>query len=206
MPTDGSKRRTKKSALPKLIERYYADLQEFADHKVLFEMGTQQAFHRLMADAGKEHGWVLIAEQSKKVKQGTIRPDGTFKDSLNLVRGYWEAKDTDDKLEVEIGKKREKGYPFNNAIFEDTATAVLFQNNERVLTADMKDPAKLAELITQFFRHVEPEIEEFEQAVEEFKERVPDLAKGLAKKVEEAHRTNPALRGFREPSVCYHLT
>jgi hypothetical protein len=28
----------------------------------------------------------------------TIRPDGTFKDEMNLVRGYWEAKDTADKL------------------------------------------------------------------------------------------------------------
>ena len=58
----------------------------------------------------------------------------------------------------------------------------------------MTDPAKLAELITEFFRHVEPEIEEFEQAVNEFKERVPDLAEGLRKKIEQSHKTNPAFK------------
>ena len=147
-------RTNRRNSLPKLIDKYYADLADFARHNVLFEMGTRQAFHRLLADAGKELGWTLIAEQEKKVTGKTIRPDGTFKDQMNLVRGFWEAKDT----------------------------------------ADMKDPAKLAELVTEFFRYVEPEIEEFEQAVAEFKERVPDLAEGLSKKIEQAHRTNPAFK------------
>lgn len=192
-PPSGSKRRTK-SSLPKLIEKYYADLADFARQNVLFEMGTRHAFHRLMADAGKEHGWILIAEQEKKINGKTIRPDGTFKDQLNLVRGFWEAKDTGDKLDAEIEKKRKAGYPLNNIIFEDTATGVLFQHGQRVLVVDMKDPARLAELVTQFFRYVEPEIEEFEHAVDEFKERVPDLAEGLKKKIEQAHRTNPAFK------------
>jgi hypothetical protein len=153
-------------------------------------MGTRHAFHRLMADSGKPHGWTLIAEQEKKVGGKTIRPDGTFKDEMNLVRGYWEAKDTSDNLDKEIEKKRKAGYPLNNIIFEDTQTAVLYQHKERILSVDMKDPAKLADLITQFFRYVEPEIEEFEHAVDEFKERVPDLAEGLKTKIEAAHRTN----------------
>ena len=139
-------------------------LAEFARQSVLFEMGTRYAFHRLMADAGKEHRWTLDAEQEKKVGGKTIRPDGTFKDVLNLVRGYWEAKDTADKLEAEIEKKRKAGYPLNNIIFEDTQTAVLYQHGERILTVDMREPTRLAELVTQFFRYVEPEIEEFEQA------------------------------------------
>jgi predicted helicase len=184
----------RKPTLPKLIEKYYADLADFARQNVLFEMGTRHAFHRLMADAGKEHGWTLIAEQEKKVNGKTIRPDGTFKDDLNLVRGYWEAKDTSDNLDKEIEKKRKAGYPLNNIIFEDTQTAILFQNGQRVLVVPMKEPARLAELIAQFFSYVEPEIEEFEHAIDEFKERVPDLAEGLKKKIEEAHRTNPAFK------------
>jgi len=98
-------------SLLKLIDKYYADLAEFARQHVLFEMGTRHAFHRLMADAGKSHGWTLIAEQEKKVGGKTIRPDGTFKDEMNLVRGYWEAKDTADKLDAEIEKKRKAGMP-----------------------------------------------------------------------------------------------
>jgi predicted helicase len=54
----------------------------------------------------------------------------------------------------------------------------------------MKAPDKLAELVLQFFRYVEPEIEEFEHAVNEFKERVPDLADGLKKKIDLSHRNN----------------
>jgi hypothetical protein len=58
---------------------------------------------------------------------------------MNLVRGYWEAKDTADKLDTEIEKKRKAGYPLNNIIFEDTSAAVLYQHGERILTADMRD-------------------------------------------------------------------
>jgi hypothetical protein len=147
MPTP-SRTTRRKTSLPKLIEKYYADLADLAKQNVLFEMGLRQPFHALLAAAGKEHGWTLIAEQEKKVGGKTIRPDGTFKDEMNLVRGYWEAKDTSDKLDAEIEKKRKAGYPLNNIIFEDTATAVLYQHGQRILTADMRDPAKLAELIT----------------------------------------------------------
>ena len=122
MPKPGQSNR-RKSSLPKLIDKYYADLADLARQNVLFEMGLRQPFHALLAAAGKEHGWTLIAEQEKKVGGKTIRPDGTFKDEMNLVRGYWEAKDTADKLDVEIEKKRKAGYPLNNIIFEDTATA-----------------------------------------------------------------------------------
>jgi hypothetical protein len=36
----------------------------------------------------------------------------------------------------------------------------------------------LAALLNQFFSYTEPDIEGFEEAVDEFKERVPDLARG----------------------------
>ena len=41
---------------------------------------------------------------------------------MYLVRGYWEAKDTADKLDAEIEKKRKAGYPLNNFIFEAKGT------------------------------------------------------------------------------------
>jgi predicted helicase len=197
--TKQSQSASQKKSLLKLIDKYYADLADLARQRVMFEMGLRHAFHRLMADAAKPHRWTLIPEHEKKVNGKTIRPDGTFKDDMNLVRGYWEAKDTDDNLEAEIEKKRKAGYPLNNIIFEDTQTAVLFQHGQRVLSVDMKDPAKLAGLITDFFHYVEPEIDEFEHAVDEFKERVPELAEGLHKKIEYAHRTNPTFkRAFGE--------
>ena len=103
--------RKRKSLLPKLIEKYYADLQDLAHQNVMYEMGVRPAFAtRLLQEEGKRHGWTLIAEHEKKVNGKTIRPDGTFKDGMNLVaRGYWEAKDTADKLDAEIEKKRKAG-------------------------------------------------------------------------------------------------
>ncbi|HEX5105127.1 MAG TPA: hypothetical protein VFV87_15010 [Pirellulaceae bacterium] len=129
----------RKSSLPKLIDKYYADLADLARQNVLFEMGTRPAFHALLAAAGKEHGWTLIAEQEKKVGGKTIRPDGTFKGEMYLVRGYWEAKDTADKLDAEIEKKRKAGYPLNNIIFEEPETAVLFQHGQPILAEDMME-------------------------------------------------------------------
>ena len=61
------KPRARKSALPKLIEKYYADIEELKLQNVLFEMGTRPAFHELLGAEGKTHGWTLIAEQEKKV-------------------------------------------------------------------------------------------------------------------------------------------
>src|SRR5216110_2523398 len=135
----------RKTSLPKLIEQYYADLKDLTHQNVMYEMGVRPAFHALLQATGKEHRWTLIGEHEKKVNGKTIRPDGTFKDEMNLVRGYWEAKDTADKLDAEIEKKRKAGYPLNNIIFEDTSTAILYQRGQRILAADMQDPAKLAE-------------------------------------------------------------
>jgi predicted helicase len=187
------------TSLAKFIQDYYARLKELQKQSVIHEMGVRDAFADLIGKEGRRHGWTFISELSKRAGKAIIRPDGTFKDEMNLVRGYWEAKDTADKLEREIEKKRKAGYPFNNIIFEDTVTAVLYQHNQKVMAVDMTDPAKLEELIVQFFRYVEPEIEEFEHAVDEFKQRVPDLAQGLAKKIAEAHKQNPAFnRAFAE--------
>ncbi len=47
--------------------------------------------------------------QQKKVNGKTIDPDGTFKDQMHLARGYWEAKDTSDKLDVEMERNRDAG-------------------------------------------------------------------------------------------------
>ena len=91
MPTP-SRTNRRRNSLPKLIDKYYADLGDLTRQNVLFEMGTRSAFFALLHAAGKEHGWTLIAEQEKKVNGKTIRPDGTFKDEMYLVRGYWEAR------------------------------------------------------------------------------------------------------------------
>ncbi len=114
------------------------------------------------------------------VSARTIRPDGTLRDANSLPRGYWEAKDTADDLDAEIVKKAARGYSLANTIFEDTRTAVLFQGKREVLRVDLHDPQQLCDLLNQFYAYTEPDIADFEQAIDEFKQRVPELASARA--------------------------
>lgn len=118
-------------------------------------------------------------------------PDGTLRDAYNLHRGFWEAKDGKNDLNVQIQSKIAKGYPLTNIIFEDTRRAVLFQNGQERLRADLADREQLARLLNQYFEFTLPDFERFDQAVEEFKERLPDLAQGLVEKIQTAHKNNP---------------
>jgi predicted helicase len=170
------------------FNEYYSRLEEYRKQRVRHEGAVSTAFENLLTALAKQRGWVFIPLLAVTGKR--IVPDGTIRDGNGLPRAYWEAKDTDDDLDVEIEKKKSKGYPLNNIIFEDTETAVLYQGKSEVLRIPLGDRNQLVRLVAQFFSYIEPDIEGFEAAVEEFKERVPDLAKGLLNKVREAQKTN----------------
>jgi predicted helicase len=177
-------------AAHKAIQTYYQTLKDYREHGVGHETALRSAFQNLLAETAKTRHWLLVPEQSTKIGGKLVIPDGTLCDEYNLHRGYWEAKDTDDDLDDEIAKKIKKGYPLSNIIFEDTRQAVLFQGKLEELRVDLDQPQNVADLLNQFFAYTEPEHEDFAKAVEEFKERVPDLARGLADKIKAAHRDN----------------
>jgi hypothetical protein len=161
------------------IRRYYEKVEALRRQRVFNEMNVRTAFETLLADAGKLKGWTLIPELSGKSGGTLIRPDGTLRDRNSLPRGYWEAKDTQDDLATEIRKKVARGYPLSNIIFEDTQTGVLYQSKQQVNGQfNLGNPRELAALLNQFLSHAEPDIEGFDEAVEEFKERVPELGGG----------------------------
>ena len=89
------------AAKPQDIRDYHAALDAYAEQGVTHEGAVRSAFQNLLAETGRRAGWTLIPEWS-------IRPDGTFRDECFLNRGYWEAKDTRDRLETEIEKKSAK--------------------------------------------------------------------------------------------------
>jgi len=171
----------------KAIDQYYKELEAYHDHKVTHETAVRSAFQYLLSSFAKSANWTLIPEQT--LANGK-RPDGTMRDTFNLPRGYWEAKDTKDDLNTEIRKKINVGYPVTNTIFEDTRRAVLYQNNKPVLEADLTQPEELTNVLDQFFHYAAPDIETFEQAVQDFKESIPDLAEGLLKNIKEEHARN----------------
>ena len=180
----------KRTKLDALIDRYYARLAEFGQQFVLHEGAVSEAFQTLLGDAARSHHWTLIPQLTDKKLGKHIRPDGTLKDIFGLVRGHWEAKDTKDDLTDEVAKKTKKGYPLGNIIFEDTREAILIQNKTVINRFDLTKPDQIAALFDAFFNYIEPQIESFEKAVDEFKERVPDIAVKLKQYVEEAHYGN----------------
>jgi hypothetical protein len=158
------------------IKAYYDALTTYAAHGAAHEGATETAFGRLLADTATPVGWTLIPKQGLKAGGKNIYPDGTLRDVYNLPRGYWEAKDIADDLDIEIRKKIEKKYPLSNTAFEDTRLAVLFQNGAESRRFDLTYTRQLADLLNEFYAFSEPDIEGFEQAIAEFKERVPELA------------------------------
>jgi len=187
------------NALKKAIKQYYEALQSYRDQGVKHEGALETAFQRLLADVAKTHHCTLIPKQKIRINKNNLFPDGTVRD-IFARRGFWEAKDTDDDLDKEIAAKIAKGYPLSNTIFEDTRQAVLFQGGLEKYRLDMTKEEELTSLLNEFFAYTEPEIEDFQQAVEEFKDRVPELAKGLVGKLDEAHKSNKkfqaAFEGF----------
>lgn len=174
----------------KPIQQYYQALESYGEHHVKHEGALETAFQRLLADTAWQRGWILIPKQSLKVGKNNLIPDGTLRDMYQTRCGFWEAKDTDDDLDKEISKKLAKGYPKSNTIFEDTRQAVLYRGGIERNRFDLTDKRQLADLLNDFYAYTAPEIGNFHQAVEEFKSRVPELAAGLVKILEAAHKSN----------------
>jgi predicted helicase len=81
---------------------------------------------------------------------------------------------------------------------------VLFQGGKERYCFDITDKKQIAALLNEFYAYTEPEIENFQEAVEEFKDRVPELAKGLVAKLDDAHRSNKKFQAAFESffTIC----
>ena len=187
----------------KPIKDYYSRLDEYHAHGVEHEGAVSTAFLNLL-DATRPRAWGFTPQETLRIGGRTIIPDGTLRDDWNQQRGHWEAKDEHDDLDAEIEDKRAKGYPLTNIIFEDTREAVLYQDRQEAMRVDLGEPQSLADLLNVFYEHTEPHHEEFGKAVADFKDRVPDLAKGLVAKIAQAHTDNAEFQAAFEKlfSLC----
>ena len=173
------------------IERYHADKQRFIDFGGSdSELSIRRAFANCLDSYCRDHKEKLALVDELGASLGN-RPDGTVKDTLRMARGYWEAKDSRDDLDTEIERKFDRGYPRDNIIFEDSQTAVLIQNREEVMRADMSRPGELHRLIRSFLDYELPEIEEFRQAQQQFKADLPTVIGNLREAVVKAEANNP---------------
>lgn len=68
---------------------------------------------------------------------------------LRVPLGWWEAKNTADDLDTEIARKLRRGDPQDNIVFENTTTAVLYQNGAEIARCAITDAEALDRLLTR---------------------------------------------------------
>lgn len=175
-----------------LISQY---LNELDRYKKISGSNTEgvisEAFKDMLKAWSRQNNLTFIAQYEFATAKGNrIRPDGAILHDLRVPLGYWEAKDTNDDLDVEIAKKIAKGYPQDNIIYEDSHTAVLIQNKNEVMRCEMLDTGTLLKLVTLFFKYERQEISDFRKAVAQFKTDLPAVLEALREKINEAYEKN----------------
>ena len=175
----------------KPVKEYYESLDQFERLGVTHEMAVRSAFQSLLESCGKQFNWKLVPEHSITLNKNTrIVIDGALIDDFRLTHGYWEAKDIDDDLPTEVQHKFESGYPRDNILFQTPQRAILWQNDRQVIDADLTDPKQLIETLQTFFAHHPQEYAEWEEAVGQFKDIVPEIGSGLAGLIQKERETN----------------
>jgi hypothetical protein len=184
-----------------LITKYHNQL-----HEILNAGGTRNetsitfAFANLLRAYAEKKGLLLVEQKDITGRAGKrVIPDGTLKYFGGIDVGYWEAKDSKDRLDDEIHKKlNESGYPDKNIIFEDTNTAVLIQERAEVMRVSMREWNLLDDLLDRFVDYEPGEVREFNKTLEQFKENVPTIVEGLRMLMEHEAETNATFRDVRD--------
>ena len=175
----------------KPIRAYYESLGRFGRIGVTHETAVRSAFQSLLESCARQVAWTLVPEHSIALKKNKrIVVDGALIDAFNLPHGYWEAKDIHDDLDAEVERKFATGYPRDNILFQTPRRAILWQNDAPVLDADLTDERRLVETLETFFSHRPAEIAEWDEAVARFKDKVPDIGRGLAALIQRERQSN----------------
>ena len=106
----------------KAVTAYYDSLAKFEKIGIKHETAVRSAFQELLDSCARQFGWKLVPEYRIKRKgQVDASADGAIFTCVGniptLVRGLWEAKDSDDDLDKEIKLKFKIGYPKQNILF-----------------------------------------------------------------------------------------
>ena len=187
-----------------LIQAYFNELDRLKKYSGSITEGViSEAFKDLLKAWARQANLIFISQyEFLSPQKNRIRPDGTILHDLRVPLGYWEAKDTNDDLDVEIRAKLAKGYPQDNIIFENSEIAVLIQNRQEVLRCDMRDHAKLGKLVSLFFRYERKEIADFRRAVAQFSTDLPAVLEALRDKIDAAYLSNTAFKLAAAPFLA----
>ena len=175
------------------IQHYYNKIEQYTQFGgTQNELSLRRAFANLLEAYCVAKHLVLVDEARLAGTQK--RPDGTVKDGNRLDWGYWESKDPADDLNAAIADKLALGYPTFNILFENTRDIVLIQHGAERLRGDMRDADRLHRILTAFVEYERPEIAAFREAVEQFKQDIPDILDALRRIISEHAGSNPAFQ------------
>ena len=175
------------SALRKAIGRYRKELAEYHNHGDT-EQSLRPAFQNLLTEMARRVNLTLMHEMTIDEKK-RIRPDGALMTHYHVVQGYWEAKGPRGNLVEEIELKKKQKYPLDNALFENTVDAVLYQDGQPY-RYKMTDNDDVVKMLNQFLRYQKPEYANFERAVRDFSGQIPNIARRLLKLIDEEYARN----------------
>ena len=179
----------------KLLDSYYKNLKDLRGRQnIRHEGGTRRVFGNLLHGLASRRNWTLVEELSRQSSRSArrIRLDGALRDQWKRPHAWWEAKDSADDLDAEIEKKIAAGYPLDNIIFEDTVTAVLYQDGYEARRTRVQDRENFAGLLSQYLNYKIESFESFSQAIDHYGEEIRSIAGSLKTKIENAHQNNPA--------------
>ena len=184
------------------INEYYAAQERYAQQNVTRETAVRGAFIPLLEVCARQMHWTLLLEEPLHTQQNRrIVIDGVLVDDFRLPQGYYEAKDILDDLDAEIDKKIAAGYPLDNTLFQNPERAVLYQNGELVMEADLGDKAQLAEILKAFCAYRADNVAEWQVAVADFKTQVRALGQRATHLIQTELQQNPH---FHEVFTTFH--
>ena len=188
----------------KAIRDYYTTLQQYDQHAVTHEGAVSSPFTFLLDSCAKQVNATLIPQYAMRAANGKrIVIDGAILDEYGLPFAYWEAKDIDDDLLKAVAEKQEAGYPLDNTFFQTPERVILYQNGQVALDLDITEPAGLIATLQHLFSYVPPALDNWQTAVADFREHVPDLASELKERIDQRYETDPA---FKEAFADFYDT
>src|ERR1035437_3868061 len=174
------------------VKKYYETLERFGRGKFDNEGNVRRAFEALLEKCARSFDWTVVPEyQISRAGKNPLRVDAAALDAFNMPRGYWEAKDEKDDLKAEMNKKFAAGYPRTNILFQKPTHAILVQDGAIKFDGAITDPEKLVDVLRRFFEWKQPHQEDWDRAVREFSERIPEIAKGAMTLIAGERKSNP---------------
>jgi predicted helicase len=175
------------------VTGYHLALAQFANIGARHESAVRAAFEQLVEACAGPLKWTLVREYELRRKaDSSLRLDGALLDQYRLVHGCLESKDDADDLENGMRSKLKLGYPAKNTLFWQPRRAILVQDGKVVRDLLLLSPDgatrsdNLVEILAVFFGYTEPALADWERAVDEFRDRLPELGRSVRDLIQKA--------------------